>query len=197
MTNDLETSLRTLEEATAAGDPPVDRLDPETASLREAWLALGEILEAAQPSASGTVRFPGEKPIVSVRLLEERANARAAYVQWRWRSLSAAALLAAAVLVGVATVWTLFGASGQDSVITGPKETASTDHKVTPSTRAHCNVKSATDEPQWDDSLDEQIEQVQWQMLCVRENQTFRTDAFGRAQYRLEQFRETIQADSL
>jgi hypothetical protein len=34
-----------LERATAPGDDMPADLDPETASLREGWLALGELLE--------------------------------------------------------------------------------------------------------------------------------------------------------
>ena len=106
MKNDLETSLRSLEEATAAGDRPADRLDAETASLREAWLAFGEMLEAAQPPR---LRYfsplpLGEGPGVRAALRVRRR---------RWRRLLAAGLLAASLLIAVATIWMLSGANRQ------------------------------------------------------------------------------------
>ena len=49
MSEDLEKLQRLLEQATAAEDVSADELDPEAASLREAWIGFGQLLEAAQP----------------------------------------------------------------------------------------------------------------------------------------------------
>ncbi len=191
MKSDLETSLRSLEEATAAGDKPSDLLDPETASLREAWLAFGEMLEAAQPPRSASPLPLGEGP---------RARAAPSRRRRYRPRLLVAGLLAASLLIAVAAIWMRSAVDRQDNPVAPPKQIASTKHhkhQVAPSQTSRAKSVSTADEPQWDDSLDEQLEQVGWQMLCVQENQAFRTDVFGQAQYRLEQFRETIQADSL
>ncbi|MFZ1936189.1 MAG: hypothetical protein WCB27_14965 [Thermoguttaceae bacterium] len=188
MKDDLETARRVLEEATAADDRPAERLDAETASLREAWLAFGAMLEAAQPPAFVSPLPLGEEP--GVRAAPSRIRSRR-------RRLLAAGLLAASLLVAAATIWTLRTANRQDNPADVPKQMAKTNQQGVPLPRVNAKGGSTADEPKWDDSLDEQFEQLGWQMLCIQENQAFRTDAFGQAQYRLEQLRETIQADSL
>ena len=51
MTDGQRELERRLERATARQCPAEDSLEPETAALRAGWLALGELLEAAQPQA--------------------------------------------------------------------------------------------------------------------------------------------------
>jgi hypothetical protein len=184
-TNDLEKTLRLLGKATTADDAPADRLDPETASLREAWLAFGELLEAVQP---------GDCPNFHVN--ENETVPFGAHARPRRQRLLAAGLLAASLLVGAVTVWMLYGAR-QENPAAEPEQMAATNRQDAPSTQARAKNASTADEPQWDDSLDEQFAHVGWQMACVRQNQLFRTDAFGMVQYRMEQFRQTIQTDSL
>jgi hypothetical protein len=188
MKDDVETDLRLLEQATAAHNEPAERLDPETASLREAWLAFGEMLEARQPADSVSPLLPGEGPGVRAASLRRRR---------RWQRLLAAGVLAASLLVAMATIWMLSNTNDRDKPAITPTQMAGTKDPVAPSQKAQPKTVAAADTPQWDDSFDEKLEQVRWQMLCVQENQTFRTDAFGQAQYRLEQLSETIQADSL
>jgi hypothetical protein len=188
MKDDFIVEQRALEQATATGDLPAERLDAETASLREAWLALGEILEAAQPPNS-----------VSPLALEEGPGVRvvAPRTRLRWSRLLAAGALAAALLLAVAAIWTLGSSRPQDNSDKVPKPMVANNHQGARSPGAIAKGGATADLPRWDDSFDEQYEQLSWQMLCAQENQVFRTDAFGRAQYRLEQLRETIQADSL
>jgi hypothetical protein len=186
MKENQETALRSLDEATAAGDRGPEGLDEDTASLREAWLAFGEMLEAAQPAS-----------LVSPRLSEVRSATKAARMRRRWQRLLTAGLLAASLLVATATIWMLSGGNHPGNSAGAPKQMAGTNPKVAPLQKGSTKSVAAADAPQWDDSLDEQFEQVGWRMLCVQENQAFRTDAFEHAQYRLEQLRETIQADSL
>jgi hypothetical protein len=187
MKNDIETMQRSLEEATAARDAPADgdvladALDPETASLREAWLAFGQMLETASSQAAPTIDHWGTLP-----------PAR----RWQWR-LPAAALLAASVLVAIAAAWMLHNTLWQGTAAVAPEKTVAANHEIAPSKQARAQTPPATDEPQWDDSLDEQFAQVGWQMLCIRQNQFFRTDAFGIVQYQLDQLSRAIQTDSL
>jgi hypothetical protein len=194
MKNDLERTVRMLEEATAVGDVPAERLDAETASLREAWLAFGEMLEAAQPPGVSENDCRAETARYFSAAAFEGATRRAGA---RRRHLLMVGLLAASLLVAVATAWMLSGETPQDNPTDGPKQMATADPKAAPSQKGRVKSVSTADALRWDDSLDEQFEQVGWQMLCVQENQAFRTDAFEHAQYRLEQLRETIQADSL
>jgi hypothetical protein len=184
MKNNLGKMQRLLEEATAAGDAPADKLDPETAPLREAWLAFGEMIEAAQPPS---VNYPLP--------LEEGPGVRTVHSHSRRRLLAAG--LAASLLAGLVTVWMLYGPNRQENPAPTTETMAATDRPVASSVHENAKSEATADEPQWDDKLDEQFAQVGWQMTCVRQNQTFRTDAFGLVQYRVEQFSKAIQADSL
>jgi hypothetical protein len=188
MKDDFKTSLRSLDEATAAGDRPFESLDAETASLREAWLVFGEMLEAAQPRTFNSPRLPAEEAIAATTPLHK----------WPLRQpLLAAALLAASLLIAVAVVWTLNGSRHRANPGIMPQQIVANKHRAKPSQTARGKSTTSTNEPQWDDSLDGEFQKISWQMLCAEENQTFRTDAFGRTQYRLEQLRQSIQADSL
>ena len=51
MNDETEKLQEMLERATAPGPQLSAGLDPETASLRATWLALGRLLEDVQPSA--------------------------------------------------------------------------------------------------------------------------------------------------
>ena len=197
MKNDLDEMNRVLEEATAAGNVPADQLDPEIASLREAWLAFGEMLEAAQPPVLVSPLFAGERPAPNSPLFVGGGpGVMATLGPLRWRRLLATGLLAASLLIGIAMVWMFHSANRQVNPAPTTEQTASTHRKVAPSPKTRAKNALTAGEPQWDDSLDEQLALVDWQMLCVRENETLRTDAFGQAQYRMEQFRQTIEADS-
>jgi hypothetical protein len=203
MTNKLEQTLRMLEEATAAGDASPSQLDAETASLREAWLAFGQALEADEPPAGGEIRLT--QVVVQASRLPctaetaapqkgSRVTAERSGVRLHW-PLRATAALAATLLVGVAAAWMLYYANRNDDLPPGQQH-ASNQQQTMPQ-RVHPKQTLAADGTQWDDALDEQFQQISWQMLCLRENQTLRTDAFGRAKYQMEQLRKAIQSDLL
>ena len=78
-----------------------------------------------------------------------------------------------------------------------PDKIASNNRQFAPSKQIPTKTTAAADEPKWDDSLDEQFTRVGWQMLCIQQNQSFRTDAFGIVEYQLQQFSQAIQADKL
>ena len=186
MKDDIKTELGTLEEATAVGEPS-EPLDAETASLREAWLAFGEAIEAARP-----------RELVFTRLAEQSAEMRASRIRRRWRRLLAVDLLAASVLIAVAIVSIVSSGRQPDGRSpAAPAQIAKTGHPSVPSPKALTHSKNTAEAPKWDDSFDEQVEEIRWQMLCVQQNQAFRTGPFGQAQYRLEELSQTIQADSL
>jgi hypothetical protein len=200
MTNKLETELRVLDQATAAGDAPADRFDEETASLREAWLAFGQMLETVQPPTAPAVRLPAERPTTNTPLHPGKGpGMRDVLLSTRphWRRLLATGLLAASLVIGIGILWMLYGANRQQNLAPGPEQPSMANRQTVPAPRVN-NKQPATDaEPQWDDALDNQFEQVGWQMLCVQENQTLRTGEVEVLQYQMEKFRETIQADTL
>jgi hypothetical protein len=201
MKNDEQTRF-VLEKATDIGSLPPDVLEPEIASLREAWLAFGQMLEAASPPASTTsLCFREETKYSPYSPLpwDERRGVRAKRPQTRqhWLHLLATALLAGSLLVAIATAWTLSNVHQQADAPVPSDKIASIDPIVSPPKPSLAKSPAKADIPQWNDSLDEPFAQVGWQMLCVRHNQFFRTDAFGIVEYQLQQFRQSIQKESL
>jgi hypothetical protein len=202
MKDNVERIQFMLEKATDTGSSPPDALDSEIASLREAWLAFGQMLETASPPTSTTSLCFREKTKYSPYSplpWDEEQGVRAKRPQTRrhWRHSLASALLAGSLLVAIATAWMLSNANQQADAPTPSDKIASTDPIISPPKHSLAKSPAKADIPQWNDSLDESFAQVGWQMLCVRHNQFFRTDAFGVVEYQLQQFRQSIQKESL
>jgi hypothetical protein len=204
MKNDKRDMQRMLEKATDAGDVSQDELDAEAASLRDAWLAFGQMLETAQPDSDVSVHlpdaapcaplFPGEAPIYAPLLLGEKRT-RQSPAPWHWH-VRAASLLALILFIAIVTTWRMQYPQRQTDPDGTQPTMASTDHKAAPTKQPRGQTLAKADEPQWDDSLDEPLAQVSWQMACIQQNQTLRTDAFGIIEYKLGQLSKAIQSDS-
>jgi hypothetical protein len=173
MKDELDNSQRLVEAVTSASDAPLEPLDTESASLREAWLAFGELLAASEISPLLSGEGPG------VRAVCPRRQPR------RWL-LPAIGALAASLLIAASTAWMLHNSIPQQALAPAPSQTA----KAIP-------IPAATSGPQWDDSLDEQVAQLGKQVTSARENQHSTADDFALMQYRIEQFRQEVQTDSL
>jgi hypothetical protein len=196
MKHDKNNLQRMLEKATDAGDVSPDELDPESASLRDAWLAFGQMLETAQPGSKSPI-VPEELPIYAPLPLGEKPSVRATlpHTTWQWH-MRAASLLALTLLIAIVTTWKMQDPHRQTDPDGSRPRTASTDHKTAPLKQPNGQTLAKADEPQWDDKLDEQFAQVSWQMACIQQNQTLRTDAFGIIEYKLGQLSKAIQSDS-
>ena len=182
MSEDLKKMQRSLERATAAKDAPQADLDPQTASLREAWLSFGQLLEAAQPAT--------ELPLEHWTITPPPAQKR------RW-ILPVAAVLAASLLIGVVTTWMLRTANQPQSPGPAPEQTVSTSNHIASPTREQPTAVPAVNGSQWDDSLDEQLAQAGQQVAYAQQDQFPGADAFGLMQYRIEQVCAEVQADNL
>ena len=90
MENDLTGLEQMLQRATAPTNAPQDDLDADAKSLREAWLAFGQLLDAAQP--------PDGAPLCDTVPLLRRSSAG------RKCGLVATAL-AASLLVAASVYW--------------------------------------------------------------------------------------------
>ena len=134
MSNEMKNLQRQLEEATAAADAVDASLDAETASLRESWLAFGELLD----TAGGPTPQPLEMPQLPRRVVGPR----------RWLALSAA--LAASLLIAITLVINAMR----------PEQIAKPKFDVTPKVDLPSRPELVADELQWDDTLDEQIAQA-------------------------------------
>lgn len=160
-----------LERATAAGnDMPAD-LDAETASLREGWLALGELLEAAQPASGQSL----ENWKVTVRPAPRR-----------W-PLALVAAIAVSVLLAIGLTLAYRMRDGSSTPQPNPPAMARDDRSATgsgagssravaralPSAARTPNAEQRTlnrSDLAWENSLDEEIEAVSQAAALVRQD---------------------------
>ena len=163
-----------LQQATAADPPPNDLpLDPETASLREGWVLLGQLLEEAQPEPKEPLE------LAAVPRRDERFQ----------RGRAIAALLAASLLIGATLIGSMM-------------ETDRTNKTATPGTERPANVDEAvasgpdTVDLPWDDDLDQQIDQVGQQLTLVRQDRFSLDDAMASVAYGMEQIEQEFEDDT-
>lgn len=179
MKDDINAIERSLEKATAEKREFGEVLDPETASLRETWVMFGQMLDAAAPT---------ESPVIVRRAVFPPSRRR-------WR-LYTFVLVAASLLAAIAAVSMMRERLSTSDSIRTPDHGIAVESKGTPSQPTRAVAKASAEESQWNDnSLDEQFAQVDWTMACIRQNQLFRTDAFGVVEYQLERLGQAIQAD--
>lgn len=144
--------LQQLEQATAAGNVPLPEMDAETAALRQGWLRLTQLLEAAAAD---------EDPKVIL------ARPPFSPTSPRRKSLAIAALAASALLLVVAG-WM----SRNELAPRGAVEQVAQDQPLVPPRERAAHGKSpgpqTADELAWDDTLDERLAQAQLAMEALR-----------------------------
>jgi hypothetical protein len=171
---------RRLTAATAADCPAHLLSDAETAALREGWLALGELLEAAQPTLDEPVRLRQPPP-------------RRVPAGWR---LAGAAAVAASVLLGTMLVW-----QGVDSNRRGGTPSPSgglargVEEPDAPS--EPLRPMPTEDELAWDDPLDDQIASAGQQILRLQQDWDYLDDAFGPVYHGLEEMEDELDESTL
>ena len=181
--NDEPSELeRRLERATAPECPSDPPQDAETAALRDGWLALGQLLEAAQPS--------GEP--FQLRSMPERTRRVG-----RWPVVAAA--VAASLLLGVALAWKLVGGGAVDDV--SRLDGAVAAH-VPPGTGANVAPKPTLSEPvvddlPWDDPLDQQIASVAEEVVRVQQEWYRLEQGFAPVYRGLEQMEDDLAESPL
>jgi len=178
---------RQLERATAAEDSP-DALDAETASLREGWLALGQLLEAAERES--TEPFEWKRPPPRLR-------------QNRWK-LAGVAALAASLLIGLTVAWSLVRKGPPNGSTATPGEVTSPEEKESLPTPDLDEPKLAVDEPtledelDWDDDpLDRQLASVGEEIVRIQQDWDSVDNAFEPVWHGLEQMAEDIDGETL
>jgi len=178
VSDELTELQRRLERATAPECPSDPPQDDETASLREGWLALGQLLEAAEPA---------QEPFELRRLREPAPHVG-------WRPVIAAAV-AASLLIGVTLAWKLTGGGAsrppgavavnveqEGGAIVRPRQ-------VQP--------QPTVDDLEWDDPLDQQIASVAREVVRVQQDWHGLEDGFGPVYRGLEQMEEDLAESSL
>jgi hypothetical protein len=168
-TNDLR--RQKLEQATAV--EPAAALDAETRGLRETWLSLGQLLEAAGADDGPHLVFPAT-------VLRRKRS--------RW-PLALAGLMAASLLVAAAVAWMKWTVRQPHTDLASAKQPAATSGAVATSKSAGRNgekrVAVASDST-WDDALDSQITEIGQQLIQTEQQWSSQPDAFEVAQYTVE-----------
>lgn len=208
---------RRLEQATAA-DLPVDLpLDAESASLREGWLALEQLLRAAEPV--------GELPPMPCELSKPPITGA------RWTPARIAATLAAsaaALLIGATLIWNTFLTSRANApaapsrliaspgtggvtkgIVQQPREAADQPRSepqpagARPAPRAVA-TSGATNMPQdepnrlrWDDEVDDQLALLSQELVLIRQDAYRPEGGFESVRSGIEQIEEDFQDNRL
>jgi len=190
---------RQLERATAPECPAPDALDAETASLRDGWLALGELLRAVEP--------PVEPPL---KLIEpDRPVRRIA------RTAAGIAVLAASLLVGLTVARTWIRADRPAELATRrdtprseiARADAEPPHTVAKPSATVAEPSTSDAEPPdaasladwggWDDPLDRQIASVAQEVVRIQQDWDRVDGAFGLLYVGMEQMAEDLEQSSL
>ena len=151
---------------------PQPDLAPEAESLREAWLAFGQVLEAARPATPSPLA--GLKPPPSPR---------------RWL-LVASAALAVSLMIAVGLQW-MNARRPAGGGIAPSRPIASTDAERSP---RHAKVEpTAAGNLRWEDSLDRQIDAAGDDVAFAQSELAHTFDAADLVRYRLQQAQQDLE----
>ncbi|MGD0898851.1 MAG: hypothetical protein ABR915_13520 [Thermoguttaceae bacterium] len=208
MNEDLAELQRRLEQATARGEADQDTLHAETAALREAWLALGQLLEAAGPEEEegdsphlperrgGGPRIAGVAQMGTVPFFPASPPAR----RWARRLVRLVVTIAATVLIAVASV------IGWSVAKRGPGQGHTPDASLAehrppavpsvPGTKQPVGGVSQIDLA-WSDPIDNAIARAGQAVAGVEADWRTRDDASTAIQYGLRQVEEDMRKNPL
>lgn len=170
MTDDLGELERRLELATARHCPAEVLLEPETAGLRAAWLALGEVLEASQPQ---------------VELPLKRLPPLPAKPRRRWLAPMVATMATSALIV-VTAAWYVRGTKPATAVSPSPAAIANNSHATPSPAKKRAAAASRDAELAWDDSLDQEIALAGQAIALAQRDRFASAPASNRVQYQME-----------
>ena len=185
MSDELDRLQRQLERATASECSTDGPLDAETASLREGWLALGELLDAAEPSR--------EQPLKLREPLEAGHRTR--------RKAAAIVALAASLLVGVTLAGQWLRANRPGGLATLSDESLSeivrADGEPFNPDIGELETAPLADWVDWDDPLDQQIASVAQELVRIQQDWDQVDGAFGPLYFGLEEMAEELDESPL
>ena len=180
MSDELSELQRRLTAATARECPEHLLSDAETAALREGWLALGGLLEVAQPTLDEPVRL-------------RQPPERRPHVRWR---LAGAAAVAASVLLGITLAWQW--AKGNRGVGTSsPPEGLAAGVEESDGPWERLRPMPTEAELAWDDPLDDQIASAAQQIAHLQQDWDYLDDVFGPVYHGLEEMENELDESTL
>jgi len=185
VSDELDRLQRQLERATASECSTDGSLEAETASLREGWLALGELLEAAEPSREQPLKLP--EPLKPGRLTR--------------RNVAGIVALAASLLVGVTLAGKWIRANRPGGPATRPDaslaEIVQADGEQFNPDAGQLETESLADWDEWEDPLDEQIASVAYELVRIQQDWDQVDGAFGPLYFGLEEMAEELEQSPL
>jgi len=202
VSDELTNLERRLEAATARDVPPEGPLDPEAAALREGWLALSQLLEAAEkqlgdcPDFRATTRSVvpemGLSPSADESPSADKSPA-APPQRRRWR-LAAVVAMAVSLLVGVALAWHMLGQgrSGDQTASQDEPSTVLPGGDAVADARQPKTTAPTTPPSAWEDPLDERIDQARQAIVLLQQDWRGGGDGTDPVYDRLEQIRQEI-----
>jgi len=187
----MSTKSKTLEQqlewATARDLPPDALLDQETTSLREAWLAFGQLLAAAQPAPDQPLKCLSDPP----------GRGR------RWWLLAAIAGLAASLLVAATIAWTARRTESV-AVITAPSVEVAVSRAESSAPAAKTAPREKPSSPAgegsvlaWDDALDKEITVAGQAVVSADQESPLLAGACAPLRYGLEEIEKDIENNPL
>ena len=166
-------------------------MDAETASLREGWLAFGQLLEEAQPMADASAI---EELLPSPRTVSGKRSSL-------WKATVAAAM-AASLVIGATLAWNLM--SGRTDIAVEEAVEGTDDEVQPPGSVVDENAivdnaveENATDALQWDDSLDERLSLVSQAITQLDGDWDYYSDAYDPAWEGLDRIDQDIEEGTL
>jgi len=176
--------LRQLEQATATDSGPSPEMDEETALLRQTWLGLTQLLEAADADWDETVIL-ARKPFCSTRP--------------RWKSLTIAAL-AASLLTVVIGAWMSHKYLAPRVLVERAIEGDKTERLITPRKVAspeQSPTAQSSDELAWNDTFDERLADAELAMYRLRFESRHHEMRIEVLQSQLQTIENEVEAGSL
>jgi len=199
MNDDLTGLEQMLEQTTAPSDAPQRDLDPESESLREAWLAFGRLLQAAQPRDS----VPLGDSVPLLRRSSARQNrhsllgSRQAVAHASKKYGLVAAALAASLLIALNVFRTWNGPATPAGVVPTAGNVAAAKGAKPSTALAQTPAPPAANDLRWDDSFDQQIAEAGQEMTLAQSDLAHAVDAGDLLRYQLRQTEQDFEKSKL
>lgn len=172
MNDELKELERRLERATSRRPAPGEELDREAFELRESWLALGQLLEGAQPPdgpVAGPPRFRSRRRLgIALRV---------------------GAMLAASLLLALAW-WGGLGSTERAQPPAPPSPVG------LPSAVAQSRP-GGSEELAWDDSWEQQVQATRQEVWRVQREWTARGDATSGVSSLLDEIEQELEKNTI
>jgi hypothetical protein len=197
-----------LEQATADGDHPVADLDPQTAQLRKAWMAFGQLLETAGPAAEESLAWLAMPPATRrhrglVAMLGALAVALliAVGTTWMWRTAfrsasSGSPLQPAAAALAKGSAAPAFSKGSPVAVVPETAAAPVVGRRSASSGKGQAVVPTTSEAP-WDDPLDAQFVEVGQDVVRVQESWSARPRSLDLVWYAVEQAQQEVEKGAL